>query len=91
MDRVWKVLLVVAALGLAVNLFQGFRAEARDGQVGRYQVSAWAHQGVGYNGMIGYVVIDTTSGEIVRKWAGDLKDFRSGSGAAEEKEEPTTE
>ena len=78
MDRMWKLVLAGVLFALMMVLLQGFRAEARDGrQVGRYQVATWAHQTVGYNGIVGYVIIDTTTGEVVKKWSGDLKDFRS--------------
>lgn len=78
MGKIWKLLLAGVFFALTLNFVQSFKAEARDGkQVGRYQVSAWAHQTVGYNGIIGYVIIDTATGEVVSKWSGDLKDYRS--------------
>jgi len=78
MDKVWKILLIGLLLMLTAIFFQGLRAEARDpGQVGRYQAAAWAHQTIGFNGIVGYIIIDTTTGDVVRKWSGDLKDFRA--------------
>jgi len=78
MDKLWKILLIGSFLVLTAIFFHGLRAEARDpGQVGRYQAAAWAHQTIGFNGIVGYIIIDTTTGDVVSKWSGDLKAFRA--------------
>jgi len=85
MEKLWKILLIGSFLMLTAVFFHGLRAEARDaGQVGRYQAAAWAHQTIGFNGIVGYIVIDTTTGDVVKKWSGDLKDFRADKEGTEE-------
>lgn len=68
-DLFTKVLLVVIAVLLAGILLQNVedtnRAYADKGEVGKYQVSAWAAQAGARTHHNGYYVIDTTTGKIV--------------------------
>jgi hypothetical protein len=68
-DRITKILLVLIAILLAANLFSGLfpgrNATAGSGEIGRYQIAAWAAQSGSYTHHSGYYVLDTVTGEVV--------------------------
>ncbi len=68
-DRITKILLVLIAILLAANLFSGVfstdRATAGSGEIGRYQIAAWAAQSGSYTHHSGYYVLDTVTGKVV--------------------------
>lgn len=69
-DILNKLLLGLIAALLLLNFLQGFipaenAGAEKNGETGRYQISAWAAQtGVGYHHS-GYYVLDTVTGKVV--------------------------
>jgi hypothetical protein len=66
-DRAIKLLLCVIALLLLLNLASSFQSKPAmaAGEIGRYQISAWAAQSGTYMHHSGYYVVDTTTGKVV--------------------------
>ncbi len=68
-DTFTKIMLVVIAILLAANLLGGFfstkPAVADKGDVGRYQIAAWAAQSGSYAHHSGYYIVDTVTGKVV--------------------------
>jgi hypothetical protein len=68
-DLFTKVILIIIAILLAGILVQNIdvtkTAYADKGEVGKYQVSAWAAQAGARTHHNGYYTIDTTTGKIV--------------------------
>ena len=68
-DTVTRTFLLVIAVLLFLNLVAGFLpvgiAVAQKGEIGRYQVSAWAAQAGSYTHHNGYYIIDTTTGKVI--------------------------
>ena len=65
-----KLMLSVIALLLLFNFLQGGfltqTAEAeRDGETGRYQISAWASPAGARSHHSGYYIVDTVTGKVV--------------------------
>lgn len=80
-DRSLKILLVIIALLLLMNLFKSFtvfpRAIAQEvSETGRYQISIWSVEGnessFNPNGYYGYYIIDTQTGRIVDERVNNL-------------------
>lgn len=69
LDIFAKTLLIIIALLLAGILVQNFGATrtayAGKGDIGRYQIAAWAAQAGARTHHNGYYVIDTTTGKVV--------------------------
>jgi hypothetical protein len=67
-DAVTKTFLLIITVLLFLNLVVGFLpvgiAAAQKGEIGRYQVSAWAAQAGSYTHHNGYYIIDTTTGKV---------------------------
>jgi uncharacterized protein YpmB len=72
-DRLTKILLVIIAVLLAMNLVNSFfsskpvLAGPESENKGRYQISAWAVQPQNAEPQSGYYVLDTATGEVVAK------------------------
>ncbi len=66
-DGIVKVLLGVIALLLLLNLVSSFQLKSAmaAGEIGRYQISAWAAQSGTYMHHSGYYVVDTMTGKVV--------------------------
>ncbi len=66
-DKGLKVLLGLIALLLLLNLASGLqsRPAMAAGEIGRYQISAWAAQSGTYMHHSGYYVLDTITGKVV--------------------------
>jgi len=69
-DLVTKVLLGFIAVLLFLNLIYHFSADPAtaakgNGEIGRYQISAWAAQAGQSTHHSGYFVVDTTTGKVV--------------------------
>ena len=67
-----KLMLSVIALLLLLNFFQGGilaqTAEAdKNGEAGRYQISAWASPAGARSHHSGYYIVDTVTGKVVDK------------------------
>jgi hypothetical protein len=71
-DRLTKVLLCIIALLLLLNLAHSLftsrpaMAVGGNGEIGRYQIGAWATQGTGaIASHTGYYILDTATGKVV--------------------------
>ena len=71
-DRLIKILLCIIALLLFLNLAHSLftsrpaMAVSGNGEIGRYQIGAWATQGTGaVASHTGYYILDTATGKVV--------------------------
>ncbi len=69
-DRSTKVILMIIAALLFLNLVSTLMpvrtaTAQHEGQINRYQISAWAAHTGGYGHHAGYYVLDTVTGKVV--------------------------